>query len=104
MKRVVFVAIAVGCGLSEEEYSERSFDVRCAKWEECLGDDFDADVFGCTGRSSEDESESSGVVTCDFDASLAADCLDQTLAAECDDEDFGFTLPEVCGEVYSNCS
>lgn len=114
MRLTVIAAFAlgfVGCGLSEEEYTDESIRVLCEKWEEC---DVLAAMYGIMGETADEcitilESAATTTTTgtttegcVDYDGAAAADCVAGWEEATCDQINDFTWQPESCKDVCSN--
>lgn len=114
---VIALAFLVGCGYSEEKFTDDYLDATCTSLETCESDivafytaagldeataqtTYDTVYAICSAEETEDtatteESES----TCEFDSAKAKECIDALEAADCGIWTGEATFPAVCSEV-----
>lgn len=79
-----------GGGLTEDEFIDQFYDVFCAEWESCTGEE-------CPTAST----TTSTTTDCDYDASAAQACLDGEWG--CEDYGYGIVFPVFPDECIGIC-
>ena len=95
--RYILISMVVGCGISEEEFSDQLAIHTCERNSTCIVKN-GGEARNCEGISG----IPSTIITCDYDGKAATECIQAIDDADCQGN--GFAPQAVCATVLTNCT
>ena len=109
---MLFLSMLFACAPSQEKFEEESWNIGCDLLFECVSEDdrnsmgpfwvFGDTVDECYTLDEESSEEDTATETsdCDYNKTLAKECLDELELLTCDDfADFSYDIPDPCEKV-----